>query len=101
MLEAIHRAVQEQIERVLPEVFLLSHHLHQNPELSYHEKETARLVAQTLGRLSLDEVREGGGGFGVIGALRGTAEGAANGPTFALRADMDALPIQEENETPY
>lgn len=101
MQEAIHRAVQEQIERVLPEVIRLRHHLHQNPELSYQEKETSRLVAQTLRRLPLDEVREGVGGLGVIGSLRGTAEEAANGPTFALRADMDALPIQEENMVPY
>lgn len=101
MLDSVHQAIQGQIERVLPEVTQWRHHLHQNPELSYQEEATSQWIAQTLRRLSLDEVREGVGGFGVIGSLRGTAEGAADGPTFALRADMDALPIQEENEIPY
>lgn len=70
--------------------------IHSNPELSYEEEETASLVAATLHNLGL-EVREGVGGFGVTGLLRGTRAGK----TVALRADMDALPVHELNEIPY
>lgn len=101
MDQGIQLAVQQAIEQALPEAIRLRHHLHQNPELSYAEQDTARLVAQRLRALGFDEVREGVGGYGVIGTLHGTAEGAANGPLFALRADMDALPIQEESDVPY
>ncbi|MGQ9586651.1 MAG: M20 metallopeptidase family protein [Anaerolineae bacterium] len=68
--------------------------IHQYPELGFQEVETARLVAQELRHLGL-EVRERVGVTGVVGKL-------GNGhPCIALRADMDALPIQEENDVPY
>ena len=69
---------------------------HQHPELSFHEERTAGIVAQTLRELGL-EAQTGVGKTGVVGLL----EGAHDGPTVLVRADMDALPIQEENETPY
>ncbi len=71
-------------------------HLHRHPELSYEEHATARYVAKRLGALGL-EVRAGVGGTGVVGLLRGERPGK----TVMLRADMDALPIQEENDVPY
>lgn len=70
--------------------------LHQHPELGFEEVRTAGIVAQELNRLGL-EARTGVGKTGVIGLL----EGSADGPTILVRADMDALPIQEENETEY
>ncbi|MBC7224587.1 MAG: amidohydrolase, partial [Anaerolineae bacterium] len=68
--------------------------VHQNPELGFQEVETARLVAEHLRRLGL-AVREGVGKTGVVGTLGGGR------PCIALRADMDALPIQEANDVPY
>jgi len=71
-------------------------YLHQHPELSFHEYRTAEFVAGRLREWGLD-VRTGVGGTGVVGVLRG----ALPGPTVALRADMDALPIQDEKNCAY
>lgn len=65
--------------------------IHANPELAFEEHETARLVAERLARAGL-AVRTGVGKTGVVGLL----EGSRSGPAVAIRADMDALPIQEE-----
>jgi amidohydrolase len=70
--------------------------IHQHPELSFQEVRTAQVVAAHLRRLGL-EVRTGVGGHGVVGVLRGRRPG----PVVALRADMDALPVTEENELPF
>lgn len=89
------------IGNLLPGVEQTRHFLHQNPELSDHEENTSRFVAEKLRSFGLDDVRTNVGGNGVVGLLKGTAPGAERGATFALRADMDALPIQEENDVPY
>ncbi|KYH31942.1 M20 metallopeptidase family protein [Neomoorella mulderi] len=70
--------------------------LHQCPELSFAERETAALVAGVLAELGL-QVRTGIAGTGVVGLL----EGVKDGPAVALRADMDALPIQEDTGVEY
>lgn len=70
--------------------------LHAHPELSLGEERTARVVAGALGESGL-EVATGVAGHGVVGLLRGKQPG----PTVALRADMDALPIEEENDLPW
>ncbi|HEX5723925.1 MAG TPA: amidohydrolase, partial [Longimicrobiaceae bacterium] len=67
--------------------------LHRHPELAWNEHRTAGIVAERL-RAAGYEVRTGVGVTGVVGELRG---GAGEGPTLLLRADMDALPIREEN----
>jgi amidohydrolase len=72
-------------------------HLHQHPELSMVEHETARYVAEQLGKLGLDEIRTGIGKTGVLGTLRG----GKPGPVTLLRADMDALPILELVESSH
>ena len=69
--------------------------LHQNPELSHAEHRTAAIVADRL-RQSGYQVTEGVGGTGVVGILRN-----GTGPTVLLRADMDALPVQEATGLPY
>lgn len=71
-------------------------HLHRHPELSFKEKETSTYVAGILKELGI-EVTEIDGGYGLVGRLRG----ALPGKTIALRADMDALPIQDEKECEY
>lgn len=65
--------------------------LHANPELGNREFRTARVVADHLRSLGLDDVRTGVAHTGVVGLLKG----ALPGPVVALRADMDALPVAE------
>ena len=69
---------------------------HRHPELAFEEHRTAGIVADELNNLGL-EVQTGVGKTGVIGIL----EGDGDGPTVLYRADMDALPIQEENSAEY
>ncbi|MFE3958749.1 amidohydrolase [Nocardia sp. NPDC059091] len=71
-------------------------HLHAHPELSGEEHATARLVADELRALPGWEVTENVGGTGVVGVLR-----SGPGPVVWLRADMDALPVQEETGLDY
>ncbi|MBM3912506.1 MAG: amidohydrolase [Sphingomonadales bacterium] len=71
-------------------------HLHQHPELSFEERETSQFVMRRLQDLDIP-YREGVGGYGVLANIAGVG----TGPTVALRADMDALPIQEANNVPY
>lgn len=73
----------------------LYRNLHQHPELSHQEHRTAAAVAQRLREFGYD-VHEGVGGTGVVGILRN-----GDGPAVLLRADMDALPVQEETGLPY
>jgi amidohydrolase len=68
--------------------------IHMHPELGFEETRTARLVADTLRELDM-EVEVGVGITGVVGRL------GQGRPVIGIRADMDALPIQEANEVPY
>ena len=72
--------------------------IHAHPELGFQETRTAALVARTLRALGY-EVHEGIGRTGVVGVLQGKENDS--GLSVGLRADMDALPIQENNEVPY
>jgi amidohydrolase len=71
-------------------------HLHQYPELSFEEVQTSAFVQERLRDLNIP-FTSGIGGYGVVANLQGHSPG----PVVALRADMDALPIQEANEVPY
>lgn len=71
-------------------------HLHQNPELSNREYQTAAFVAARLQQLGL-EVKTGVGKTGVVALLKG----GKPGPVVALRADMDALPVKERASIPF
>ena len=73
--------------------------LHRNPELSGEERKTAALVAGVLEELGL-ETRINVGGHGAVGLLRGTGA-SEKSRTIALRADMDALPLQEQSDAEY
>lgn len=78
------------------EMVSIRRHLHQYPEISFEEVETPKYIAAYHHALGL-EVREGVGGRGVVAILRG----GKPGKTVALRADFDALAIQELNDVPY
>lgn len=84
------------LEQTHEEMTAIRQHLHAHPELSHEEEETARFVADKLRSWGY-EVTTGIGGHGVVGRLR---EGSGT-KSLALRADMDALPIQEETGLPY
>jgi amidohydrolase len=84
------------LEALLPEMIAWRRHLHRNPELSQHEKKTADFIAGKLRGLGIP-VRTGVGGYGVVGEIRGSIDG----PTVALRADIDALPIQDLKTCDY
>jgi amidohydrolase len=88
--------MRQKIEKMFPHVVSWRRTFHQYPELSFQEKETSKRVANHLEQLGL-EVKTGVGGGAVIGLLRG----AHAGPTLALRADMDALPIQDAKNVSY
>jgi len=79
------------------ELVRVRRHLHRHPELSMVEYETAQFVADELGKLGLDELRTGIGKTGILATL----VGGKPGPVTLLRADMDALPIEELVEAPY
>jgi amidohydrolase len=76
------------------------HELHQNPELGFEEHFTAELVAKQLARFGVDEIHRNIGKTGIVAVIHGKANAAANQTykSIGLRADMDALPMQEENE---
>ncbi len=75
------------------------HDLHAHPELLYDVHRTAGSVADKLKSFGCDEVVAGIGRTGVVGVIKGRKAGA--GKTIGLRADMDALPIDEANDLPY
>ncbi|HZX68395.1 MAG TPA: M20/M25/M40 family metallo-hydrolase, partial [Candidatus Elarobacter sp.] len=81
---------------VVDEVIATRRDLHAHPELGFEEHRTSALVAERLNALGY-EVHTGIGQTGVVGVVRGTRPGK----TIMLRADMDALPIDEENAVPY
>lgn len=70
---------------------------HMHPELSNREERTSRIVAERLRALGLEDIKTGVGKYGVTALLKG----GKPGPVVAVRADMDALPIQEVNDVPY
>lgn len=84
------------IDDLYPEMVRIRRYLHQYPELSFEETETATYIASFYDELAIP-YETGVGGNGVVAMLKG----AKPGRTVALRADFDALPIQEENDIPY
>ena len=86
----------EQLENSYQELVDIRRDLHMNPELSFKEERTPLFIANYLKDLGL-EVKTGVGGNGVVGYLKG----GKPGKTIALRADFDALPIEDEKEVPY
>ncbi|HBG42140.1 MAG TPA: amidohydrolase, partial [Porphyromonadaceae bacterium] len=92
--ETIHR----QTEDVYTEIVRHYQYLHRHPELSYHEENTSRYVADFLEAEGIS-FRRNIGGNGLLAWVQGTKPD--NGHTVAFVADMDALPVQEKNEIPY
>ncbi|AOM82464.1 amidohydrolase [Salisediminibacterium beveridgei] len=90
--DQLHQALENHFEEMVD----IRRYLHERPELSFHEEHTPAYIAnyhEDLGH----EVKTGVGGRGVTAVL----EGAQEGPTIALRADFDALPIHDLKDVPY
>ncbi|QUJ76723.1 amidohydrolase [Sulfitobacter albidus] len=85
-------AVENWVAKEIEELTAFRRDLHRNPELLYDVNRTAGNVAERLRAYGCDEVVEGIGRTGVVGVILGQSEGR----TIGLRADMDALPIEEE-----
>ena len=88
--------IREATEAVAPRLIEIRRDIHTHPELAFQETRTAGIVAAELSRLGLTP-RTGVGRTGVVAEIKG----GRPGPTLAIRADMDALPIHEETALPF
>ncbi len=93
---ALPETVQQQVDGVMPQVVAWRRDFHQHPELGNREFRTSAIIAEHLEALGM-EVETGIAHTGVVGILRG----GRPGPTVALRADMDALPVEERVDLPF
>ncbi|WP_182200137.1 M20 family metallopeptidase [Paraliobacillus salinarum] len=84
------------LDQSFDEMVEIRRYLHQHPELSFQEKNTAHYITNTYKKLDIP-YQQNVGGNGVIATLKGNKPGK----TIALRADFDALPIQDEKDVPY
>ena len=84
------------VTAIEPELITWRRHLHQHPELSNREVETAKYIAERLRSFGL-EPQTGIARTGVVAILTGSRPG----PVVALRADMDGLPVREETDVPF
>ncbi len=85
------------IETYADELTAIRRDIHAHPEIGFEEKRTSSIVAEKLAQMGI-EVHRGLGGTGVVGVLKGKGDG---GRAIGLRADMDALPMQEETNLPW
>ncbi|QJC52394.1 amidohydrolase [Paenibacillus albicereus] len=85
------------LERLMPRMVEHRRHLHRHPELSFQEARTSAWIAERLAEIGCRSVRTAVGGHGIVAEWTGRDPG----PAVALRADMDALPIEEETGADY
>ncbi|WP_019122237.1 M20 metallopeptidase family protein [Brevibacillus massiliensis] len=97
MENKLHERLGQLLKQREEQVISWRRHLHQYPELSFQEEKTPAMIAEILRGYNLDQIRTGVGGRGVVGLLKG----GKPGPTVAIRADFDALPIQDQKDVPY
>ena len=90
-------AINNRIAEYTPEMTEWRQHIHRHPETAFEEHNTSDYVAMRLHEFGID-VHRGLAGTGVVGTLKGNR---GDGPAIGLRADMDALDIQEKNEIDY
>ncbi|WP_407935510.1 amidohydrolase [Fodinibius sp. Rm-B-1B1-1] len=94
--QKIDEQINEQTEEIFGQVVEWRRHVHENPELSNREEETAEFIADYMRELGL-EVETGVAHTGVVAIL----EGENDGPVVGLRADIDALPVKERADVPF
>src|SRR5690348_2861068 len=89
-------AIRDATQRIEPALIEIRRDIHANPELAFEEVRTAGVVARELERLGIEH-QTGVARTGVVGLIKG----ARPGPVLAIRADMDALPIEEKTGLPF
>ncbi len=92
---AVNAPTPAQVDAIYPQIESLYLDLHKNPELAFHEQNTAAKLADGLRALGF-EVSTGIGGTGIVGLLRN-----GQGPTVMIRTELDALPVREQTGLPY
>ncbi|MFQ3574815.1 MAG: M20 family metallopeptidase [Cytophagales bacterium] len=93
IISKIKAIAKEEKENVIS----IRRHIHQNPELSFQEHQTMAYVSEKLSEMGVEH-KTGVAGTGIVASIKGKNP---NKKTIALRADMDALPIEEQNEVSY
>ncbi len=88
--------IQQLAQQISPEITRVRRHLHQHPELSWQEKESANFIRRWLAEHGI-EFRAADGIYGTLALI----PGRKNDPMVGLRADIDALPIAEQSDIPY
>ncbi|GAB2491583.1 N-acetyl amino acid acetylase SndC [Alkalibacterium psychrotolerans] len=89
---------KEELEKNYGDTVAWRRHLHAHPEPSFEEKETAKYIIEKLKSFGVDDIQTNvGNGYGIVGKI----EGQYPGPTIALRADFDALRVNEEVDSPF
>lgn len=89
--------VKQEVNSIIDQLISIRRHLHEHPELSFHEKNTADYISGLLNNWHIPH-KTNIGGFGIVGVINGENP---DSKVIALRADMDALPITEENDISY
>lgn len=94
--KTMKKFIQSLVDTYEEELKEIRHHLHENPELSFEEYKTAQYIRETLTQMGIT-LQEGITGTSTVGILKGDKPG----PCIAFRADIDALPVDENNDLPY
>lgn len=89
--------IQQLAQKYQNDLLRIRHHLHAYPELSFEEYETAAFIAEELKKLNIS-FEQGVAGTGIVATISGKN---SSDKVVALRADMDALPVQELNKVAY
>lgn len=96
----MQQLIKSKCDAYFDEVVAIRRQLHQHPELSFCEKETAELVKCCLASKNI-EYQDNIAGYGVVATIKGNSKLQTSNFKLALRADMDALPIQEQSDLPF
>jgi hippurate hydrolase len=92
-------AIRNRFSELLPEITAWRRDIHENPELLFETHRTSQFVADRLAEFGCDEIVTGIGRTGVVALIKGRSD--SKGKVVGLRADMDALPIEEATGLPY
>ena len=88
------------LKNMLPQLRAWRHDFHQHPEIAFEEIRTSRVIAERLESFGL-EPKKNIGRTGVVATITGTAPGKSNKRKVGLRADIDALPMNEEGSVSH